>query len=270
MTTMQALRQFALDIPNILISIIAALVAWLVADALGREPDGPETIWFGLCAAGFYYHWAGLRELNRDKDAIRDWPEHDLADLVTIDSSIRRERARLTAKTIFGTAGLIAIFLPPRVVLQYDALTQLIIVLLIVAVVALDLDAIMDRLARRRQMALIKVSIEKRRKRRQVLESQFLPIFEAVANETSERGRILAHDIRGKMSLIVGAVEILKLSPHLNPEEQAMVISIDETVDEALELIINLHNLVRDLAIGTEVHDGSIGAEGPVREADEP
>jgi hypothetical protein len=270
MTTMQALRQFALDVPNILVSIIAALTVWLIADVMGKEPDGPETIWFGLCAAGFYYHIVGLRELMRDRAALLDWPEHDATDMEVVEGSIRREQARLIAKGVFGLAGLISIFLPPRIIPQYDALTQLVIILMIVAVVALDIDAIMDRLARRRQLALIKVSIEKRRKRRQVLEAQFAPLFEAVATATSERGRMLAHNIRGKMSLIVGTVEILKVSPRLNPEEMALVQSIDEAVDEAMMDIVALHELVRDLAIGTEVHDGPSGAEGPVRAANQP
>lgn len=270
MTIMQALRQWVTDVPNIAISILAASVVALVASALGREPDWPESIWFGLCAAGSYYHWSGLRELYRDHEAVLSWPEHDGIDLETIDNSIRRERTRLTAKVVFGAAGFIMMFVPPRVVESVDFIQQIVIVLLIFAVLALDVDAVMDRRSRRRQLDLIKASIARRQARREQLEVMFAPIFEALANETSERGRVLAHNINGKLSMVVGTVEILKGSSRLDDDERALILGLDETVIEICEEVAKLHELVRDLAIPKEDEDGSSSTAGLSGEADQP
>jgi signal transduction histidine kinase len=270
MTILQAFRQFMLDIPNIAVSVLAASVAWTLASTLDRGPDWPETIWFGLCSAGAWYHWGGLRELRVDLLAIMQWPDHDGVDLETIDNSIRRERIRFTAKSVFGIAGLIMMFVPPRVVEEVDLVQQVVIVLLIFAVLALDVDAVLDRRSRRRQLALIHAGIERRRDRRRALEAMFQPLFETMANATSEKGRVLAHDINTKLSMVVGTVEILKGSIRLDDEERALVLGMDETVEEICEQVAELHELVRDLAIPREGHGGSDDPAGPIQPADQP
>lgn len=268
---MQAFRQFMLDVPNLAVSVLAASVMWTLATTLGLEPDGPETIWFGLCAAGAWYHWGGLRELHVDLLSIQQWPDHDGVDLETIDNSIRRERVRLSAKSVFGTAGLIMMFVPPRVVESIDFIQQVVITLLIFAVLALDVDAVLDRRSRRRQLELIKAGIARRQERRRQLEAMFRPMFEALANATSEKGRVLAHDINGKLSMIVGTVEVLKGSPRLDLEEQAMVATMDDIIDEVCAQVAELHQMVRDLAIKTEeVGDQGRDPSGPVHEGNEP
>lgn len=270
MTILQAFRQFMLDVPNIAVSVLAASVAWILATSIGREPDWPETIWFGLCTAGAWYHWGGLRELHVDLLSIKQWPDHDGVDLEAIDNSIRRERIRFTAKSVFGSAGLIMMFVPPRVVESIDNIQQVVIVLLIFAVLALDVDAVLDRRSRRRQLELIKAGIEKRRERRRVLEQMFQPIFEAMANATSEKGRTLAHEINGKLSMVVGTMEVLKGSTRLSEEEMTLVTTMDDIIDEICLQVGELHQLVRDLAIPTEAADGSSHGAGSSGAANQP
>jgi hypothetical protein len=255
MTTIQAFKKFTLDVPNILISIVCALIAWTVADSLGKSPNLPETVWFGLTSAGIYYHWSGLIEILKDREALLQWPEHDGVDLETIDNATQRERSRLVAKGVFASAGLISMLLPPRIQ-EYDVFTQFIVVLLILGVVALDINAILDRVSRRKQIELIKLNIEKRKIRRRYLEERFLPLFEIVATKTSIRGRRLAHDIYGKLSIVVGCADILKDSPRLDTEERAMVLALDDAISEIVSEVGELHQLVRDLVVPQEELDG--------------
>jgi hypothetical protein len=275
MTIWQALRQFMLDVPNMLITFVTATVMYVVTSVLGFQPSWPETIWFGLCAAGAYYHWIGVHELLRDRAALVVWPEHDGVDLETVDNALRREKVRFMAKTSFGAAGFVMMWVPPRVAAETDLIQQVVIVLLICAVIALDVDAVLDRRSRRRQLVLIRQSIERRRVRRRQLEDAFRPLFEAVASQTSEEGRKLAHDINGKLSTLVGVIEILKGSPRLDADEQIMVSDMDGTIEEVCVQVAELHTLVRDLAQQAEVadresRDGPSTAARPDGKTDQP
>lgn len=247
MTIWQAWKQFALDIPNVLVALATSTSAWLVATSMGFEPDAPETIWFGLCSAGFYYHLQGMRELLIDRQALRRWPATDDVDLEANSDAVRQESTRLATKGLFSLAGLIMMFLPPRLVPEYEATTRVVIALLTLAVVALDIDAVLKRRSRRRQMDLLKVAVERRRRRREELEFRFRPLLEQFASAASRQGRDLAHQIKNQMAIAAGAVEVLKTSDSVTPDNRQTLVDADIAIDLALDLVDKLHELVRTL-----------------------
>jgi hypothetical protein len=269
MTIWQALRQLALDVPNAAVAVTAALSAWVAATIIGADPDWLETIWFGLCVAGFFYHWSGVGELLVDRLALQSWPEVDAVDLESNADSLRQEQVRLAVKSMFSLAGLISMFVPPRVAPQYELSTQIIVLLLIGAVVALDVDAVLKRRSRRHQMDMLKASIESRRQRRHDLEERFQPAFERFAGETSRSARQLMHEVRNGMSLIASAIEVLKQSEGCTDDDRDMMVEAGAAADHVLVLVDGLHQLVRDLD-REEFQDGSNDTAGPVQPPDEP
>jgi hypothetical protein len=262
LTFVEALRQFFIDLPNALTGISFACLAWVVTQVLGLAVDWPVIAWLGICGTGLYYHFYGLRELIGDLEAILKWPDHDDIDTEVLSNQIRREQSRLVTKSLFLVAGVVMLFTPPRFIIQYKEAEQLIVILLICGVIALDIDAVMDRRSRRRQITLIKESIKRRQARRALLEQRFLPVLEAAANQASTAGRKLVHDINGKLSFIVGVVDILKNSKNLSDEEVGLLTSMDGVIDEVIASIGELQELVRHLAVTTIVDDGSGKAEG--------
>jgi hypothetical protein len=232
---------------------------------VGLQPGAIETVWFGLCAAGFNYHRQNLRELYADKAALSSWPDADDVDKEANENDIRREGSRLTTKTLFASAGLVSMFLPPRAVQAYELTTQIVIILLICAVVALDVDAVLSRRSRRRQMELLTTMVERKRKRRELLEVKFRPLFEAAAEQASADGRVLIHDINGDLSIIIGAVTLLRMMS-LSDDAMALLCDIEDATDGIIADSGELRTLVYGLSVQSlspEVQDGPNPSAGP-------
>jgi hypothetical protein len=245
-------ESLSLDAPSIALAVVITAIAYIIASALDLEPAVLETVWFGLCQAGFNYHWSGLHELQHDRIAIIRWSEADEVDLAANRNQMRRERARLFVKAFFGLAGLLSMLIPPRPVVDEPSEAQLvmlmgqcIVVFLIGAVVTLDLDAVMDRRARRHQMDLLRKQVQRRQARRQSLEKRFQPVFQLYVSETSEHGRELAHQINDKMAILVGSIEHLQQSQSCSPGDREFIMMAAEALEDAVDLMGEMQALMR-------------------------
>jgi len=184
-----------------------------------------------------------------DLRAVKIWPEVDHVDLEALDNQIRRERARLITKGLFMIIAVTTVTIPAQAPLMYLATDDSIIWLLCSVVVALDIDAVLDRQSRRRQMELLRRFVSKRIQRREVLERVFQPIFERFANDTSIQGRALVHKINGELQAMVSILETIRYASFDPTVTEAQLKELDCFLDSVTASVHELHDLVRHIAI---------------------
>lgn len=163
----RALARFLVDGEHAIIAFICVGIAALAMRVAGIEQEALEVLWTAFSFAGLLYHIDQQRETNRDKAALlAGEPPIDELDVEAVNNTLRMQRLRMIAKACFGLAGLIVMLLPPRVNETIDLWRQIVVMLLMFGVIALDTDAVLSARSRRRQIQII----DERRMRQQLVE----------------------------------------------------------------------------------------------------
>jgi hypothetical protein len=147
---------------NILIPIVVTVLAWGIADRAGKDPDITEALWVFFCILGIVFHGGNLSEARKDRHAVSDHPSSNAADVANLDAQIRREILRIVTKSLFLVSGVISLYFPPRFNDTAEVIRVVSIACLMCGVAILDMDAILDKLARRELVRLLILEINSR------------------------------------------------------------------------------------------------------------
>lgn len=192
-----------LDAHHVVISAGVASVAWLIAYTYGRDPDFVEAAWVFFCMMGILFHRENLSETYHDQRAVRNHPSSNEADLRNIGDHIRGEWLRILTKSFFLVSGFVSLYFQPRINETLDAIRIVSVMCLVIGVCLLDIDAVLDKVARRHLVSLIIQEINAR------------PLGLS-AEERLERaievGRDMYHDINNELAVIVPVLECLQMT----------------------------------------------------------
>lgn len=164
-TVVEAAVLFLTDGRHFLHAALFGVLATLVMQQFGREVELPELLWLVMAFAGVLYHIDTLREVRRDLAVLADLEHIDPLDVEAAGNHVRREGMRIAAKLFFTVAGLVSMWLPGRNSDTLDALRLVVLGSLVAAVLLLDMDAVLDRRSRRRQVQLAHESQARREAR---------------------------------------------------------------------------------------------------------
>lgn len=137
----------------------------------GWEPNVVEVLWVWFCQTACIYHVVELKEAVEGKLAVLNWPEADVVDHDVADASIRHHTFRWVAKSLFLLAGLISLYIPPRVNTEVDFLQTITAFCLVVGIVSLDFGTISDYSSRVWREAQLRILQARRAERRFRLEN---------------------------------------------------------------------------------------------------
>jgi signal transduction histidine kinase len=243
-----AMRTFFRDVPAIMAAFSFAVVMTLVAAADGRYPDIQEGARLFFSTAGLLFHLASRHEITAARSALLQLPPVDPADLEAVDNMIRREYIRIAVKSIFIVATLAAMAIPPQETPSLEVARLVGAYALLVILVLLDLDAVLDRTSRRRQVQLIAENRETRLRVRLERERALEPSILAKNRALSEVGRDLAHQINNDLAVVVGAVDLLHGDGETDESEAEYLEAAALKLADATEHMKQLHDLVKSLA----------------------
>lgn len=240
----RAVGQYALhDIHHVMFAMALSIAFGLTAWGFGREPDAIEVLWVFACIIGILFHWETLAEIHRDRAAVMRHPSSTDVDIRNLGDHIRSERLRITAKSLFLYAGGISLYFLPRNSEAVDWLRLTSVAALAGAVIVLDIDAITDRISRRRLVVLIKQEIEAR---------PFGLSTEARLDQAIIILRDLYHAARNLSALAIGA------------DEKALVtgtVDIAADISERLRAYDRLTLDIRDLHDKARALDPKAGGD---------
>lgn len=154
----------------LLTSVIITSLYVALAIVLGREPGIVEILWVWFCQAGCVYHLTELGESVRARLVLAEWEEVDIIDCDVANTEIRHHFLRWIGKSVFLIAGLISLFLPPRINEVLDLWTSIIIACLLSGLFLLDMNAVSDYSSRIWRLSHLGKVREERELRRRGLE----------------------------------------------------------------------------------------------------
>jgi hypothetical protein len=235
------------DVPAVLVSLAFAVLMTAIAAANGREPDFQEGARLFFAVAGLLFHLASRKEAVAARTALLRLPQVDTADLEAIDNMVRREHVRLVVKTVFVIVTLAAMAVPPQDTQTFEIARLIGGYSLLVILILLDLDAVLDRTSRRRQVQLIRENMQVRaRLRAERLEAQ-RPAYVARNVELSKTGRGYVHDINNDLAVVVGLVDTLTATGEIPEDERIDLAEASAKLDSATECLRKLQALVRSI-----------------------
>lgn len=225
------------DLHHVVMAAGFATVCGLVATALGRDPDLSELGWIFFCVMGILFHRASLIEQYRDRAAIERHPSSTEADLRSVGDHIRGEWIRIATKSFFLFSGGVALYMLPRADPTLDTLRLASVTAQMFGVFLLDIDAILDRVSRRKLVALIKIEIQSR--------PLGLPT-DVRLERAITAAREMFHLVNNELSIALGTIEAVSLSG-ITVDTVDLAESI-KRLDEIGSEVRSLHATIRSLS----------------------
>lgn len=225
-----AIRQLFGDVRDTLISGGIAGVMWLAADRLDRTPSAVTVGWVFFCLTGILFHWSNLTEVYADRRAVVSHPSSNDIDEHSLGDAIRGEWLRIATKTLFLFAGAVALF-------RVEGFGPFVIACLMIGVFCLDIDAALDRISRRRLMALIVAEIDDR------------PLgltTEERLDRAIDTARTMFHDMNGEVSMILPVLASIQQTGR--PPEGVDIGPIVDRIEELSADLKEAHSLIRSFA----------------------
>ncbi len=230
-------RHIVGDLHHVAFAAGFATICGLIAAGFGRDPDLSELGWIFFCVMGILFHHASLQEQYRDQIAIERHPASTAIDLRSVGDHIRGEWIRIGTKTLFLCSGGIALYMLPRDDPTLDTLRLTSVTAQMFGVFLLDIDAILDRVSRRRLVTMIKLEIQ----------SRPLGLPSSVRLERAvEAAREMYHLVSNELASAVGTIELIHYSG-ITPEG----IDLDKQITDLIEIgdrVKALHATIRSLA----------------------
>ena len=212
------LREAFWNAHHLLIAAGIACVSWLAFYTFGRDPDITEAGWVFFCVIGILFHRENLSETYRDRESVRRHPSSNAADLRNLGDHIRGEWLRIATKTLFLGSGMISLYFLPRANETTEMIRGLSVIFLMTGVALLDIDAVLDKLARRELVRMVIQEINARPLGLPVDQRLILAI---------KAGRDLFHDEMGAWGIVIPVLEMIQRGERL-PEGMTVASVIDQ------------------------------------------
>lgn len=219
---------------QMIVALIVAGISWIVFSMLGRDPDLLESGWVFFCVMGILVHRENLSETYRDRSAVMRHPSSNEADLHNLGEHIRGEWLRIATKMLFLVSGFVSLYFLPRVNETLEMIRSVSIICLMTGVALLDIDAVLDKLARRELVRLVIQEINAR------------PLGLST-DERLERAivsaRQMIHDDLDQWAVVVGALDHMRHTGQL-PDGLDVGTLLDR-IDTHLSDLREIHALIR-------------------------
>jgi hypothetical protein len=219
---------------HVVVSAGVAAISWLVFEALGRDPDVIESGWVFFCVLGILVHRENLSETYRDRAAVMNHPSSNEADLRNLGNHIRGEWLRIATKLLFMVSGFVSLYFMPRVNETLEIIRSVSVISLMTGVAILDIDAILDKVARRELVRMVIAEINAR------------PLglsTEERLERAIKAARDMYHDDVGEWAIVVGALEHIRYTGETL--EGLDVPTLLQHIEDHLSALRDIHALIR-------------------------